>query len=167
MNSSHNCIYCCITNFGFQDDGDLPLHLLVRSGSATQVTVELLLRPIICNPTICSYPGSLGINLPLHSESEQWSLFPHLFYLQYPHKILILSGHKVASEYRCKYIIFEGLLTSYSEGANIKRQLDSTSKGEGKQGKNDAKYALEIFEEGRGSGMKSKVGTQTALGEAE
>lgn len=53
----------------FQDDGDLPLHLLVRSGSATQVTVELLIRPIMCNPTICSYPGSSGVNLPLHSKS--------------------------------------------------------------------------------------------------
>jgi hypothetical protein len=91
--------------------------------------------------------------------------------LHYPHKIrFILSGHKVASEYRCKYNIFEGLLTSYSEGANIKRQLvqpDSATKGQGKQGKKNAKYALEIFEEGRGSDMKSKVGTQTALGEAE
>ena len=53
------------------DDGDLPLHLLVRSGSATQETVELLLRPIIHNPTICSYPGSVGVNLPLHSESSR------------------------------------------------------------------------------------------------
>ena len=56
------------------DDGDLPLHLLVRSGSATQETVELLLRPIIHNPTICSYPGSVGVNLPLHSESYDESL---------------------------------------------------------------------------------------------
>ncbi len=85
--------------------------------------------------------------------------------MQYPHKIFY--PHKVASEYRCKYDIFEGLLTSYSEGANIKRQLDSATKGEEKQGKKDAKYALEIFEEGRESDVKSKVGTQTALGEAE
>ena len=91
--------------------------------------------------------------------------FFHTCYLQYPHKIF--CPHKVASEYRCKYDIFEGLLTSYSEGANIKRQLDSATKGEEKQGKKDAKYALEIFEEGRESDVKSKVGTQTALGEAE
>lgn len=62
------------------DDGDLPLHLLVRSGSATQETVELLLRPIIHNPTICSYPGSVGVNLPLHS--KRCDIFPHL-----PHSI--------------------------------------------------------------------------------
>ncbi len=69
VNPPHD-LYTFALIFGFQDDGDLPLHLLVRSGSATQVTVELLLRPIIGNPTICSYPGSVGINLPLHSESE-------------------------------------------------------------------------------------------------
>ena len=50
------------------DDGDLPVHLLVRSGSANPVTVDLLLRPIIHNPTICAYPGSVGVNLPLHSK---------------------------------------------------------------------------------------------------
>jgi hypothetical protein len=66
-NSSH-CLRIFAFHVEFQDDGDLPLHLLVRSGNATQVTVELLLRPIMSNPTICSYPGSLGINLPLHSE---------------------------------------------------------------------------------------------------
>ncbi|KAL3823545.1 LOW QUALITY PROTEIN: hypothetical protein ACHAXA_002886 [Cyclostephanos tholiformis] len=119
------------------DDGDLPLHLLVRSGNATQVTVELLLRPIMSNPTICSYPGSLGINLPLH----------------------------IASEYRCNYSIFKDLLNSYSEGAKVKRQLvQPTIQGEGKQGKKDARFALQIFEEGRGSEMKSGVGAQSAHG---
>jgi len=76
-----------------QDDGDLPLHLLVRSGQATQVTVELLLRPIIQNPTICAYTGSTGVQLPLHSKSNVGSdfidrhnifsqaIFSHLFSL--------------------------------------------------------------------------------------
>jgi hypothetical protein len=75
-----------------------------------------------------------------------------------------LSGHKVASEYRCKYDILECLLTSYSEGANVKRllvQSDSTIQGERKQKKQkDARFALEIFEEGRGSDMKSEVGAK-------
>ncbi|KAL7539747.1 hypothetical protein ACHAXR_009569, partial [Thalassiosira sp. AJA248-18] len=135
-------------------DGDLPLHLLVRSRSATQVTVELLLRPIINNPTICAYPGSLGVNLPLH----------------------------IAAEYHCKYNILEGLLSSYNEAARVQRQLlQSDTKSEGRQ-KKDAQYALEIFEEGRGSDdmsldMGSKMGAksssdprgsnQLALGEAD
>ena len=155
------------------DDGDLPLHLLVRSGSATQVTVELLLRPIINNPTICAYPGSVGVNLPLH----------------------------IAAEYRCKYDILEGLLSSYSGAALLKRQLlqqpEAASKkdsgeGGGEQGrtKKDTRapqYALEIFEEGRGKDGASLVestvgggaaakgsasnivskGSRVALGEAE
>jgi len=77
------------------DDGDIPLHLLVRSGSATQATVELFILPIIHNPTICSYPGSIGVNLPLH----------------------------IACEYRCKQSIIEALLSSYGEAAETKRQL--------------------------------------------
>jgi len=121
------------------DDGDLPLHLLVRSGSATQVTVELLIRPMIHNPTICAYPGSLGVNLPLH----------------------------IAAEYRCKYNIFEGLLSSYSEAAHTRRQLmqQPDTKSEGRQ-KKYAQYALEMFEEGRGADnrsldMKSTLGAKS------
>jgi len=132
------------------DDGDLPLHLLVRSGSANPVTVELLIRPIIHNPTICAYPGSVGVHLPLH----------------------------IAAEYRCKYSILEGLVSSYSEATHIKRQLlqqpqhpPDTSPKSGSDAKNakqkqqqqqqqqqstpttkkEAHYALEIFEEGRGA----------------
>ncbi|KAL9188156.1 hypothetical protein ACHAXT_006534 [Thalassiosira profunda] len=139
------------------DEGDLPLHLLVRSGSATQMTVELLLRPIIHNPTICAYQGSLGVNLPLH----------------------------IAAEYRCQFNIMEGLLSSYSEAAQVQRQtipLIDASKAETGRKKNQAMYALEIFEEGRvkislSSVEKTDAGktvgatadgaTQMALGEAD
>jgi hypothetical protein len=79
----------------------------------------------------------------------------------YRRHVRFSSDHKVAAEYRCKNSIFEGLLTSYSEGAKVKRQLvhsDSTIQGEGRQRKQqDARYALEIFEAGRGSDMKSEV----------
>ena len=67
----------------------------------------------------------------------------------------------VAAEYRCKYNILEGLLSSYSEAARTQRQLlqpqpDSTKSSESggsrqQQPKKDAHYALEIFEEGRGA----------------
>ena len=140
------------------DDGDLPLHLLVRSGSATQETVELLLRPIIHNPTICSYPGSVGVNLPLHS--KRCDIFPHL-----PHSIHLtfLScclTPTVAAEYRCQYSILEALLSSHGEAAETKRQLmqqADSSKSEGEKQKKKAVYALEIFEEGRPPSMIAKT----------
>lgn len=46
------------------------MHLLARSGAATQITIELLLRPIMSNATVCTYSGSseFGVNLPLHSK---------------------------------------------------------------------------------------------------
>ena len=87
----------------------------------------------------------------------------------------------VAAEYRCKYEILDGLLSSYGGAANVQRQLlkqpeaaTATKKdggdvggGGGQVGRQQTKkdhipqYALEIFEEGRG-----KEGT-TALEEAE
>lgn len=47
-------------------EGDLPLHLLVRSGRATTASVELLIRPILDNETICRIQGSQGLELTLH-----------------------------------------------------------------------------------------------------
>ena len=74
----------------------------------------------------------------------------------------------VAAQYRCKYNIFEGLLSSYSEAARTRRQLmqPETKGSDGKQKKN-AQYALEIFEEGRKKEDKSKRGNTGALGEEE
>ncbi len=86
----------------------------------------------------------------------------------YRRLVRFLSGQTVASEYRCNYSIFKDLLNSYSEGAKVKRQLvQPTIQGEGKQGKKDARFALQIFEEGRGSEMKSGVGAQSAHGGSE
>lgn len=52
------------------DKGDLPLHLLVRSGSANQVAVEILLTPIMHSTSVCAFEGSVGVNLPLHIAAE-------------------------------------------------------------------------------------------------
>jgi len=76
-------------------DGDLPIHLLVRSDKATASSVEILLAPIIDSETICGIPGSQGLNLPLH----------------------------IAAEYNCSYKILEGLLLSYGEAASIPRRI--------------------------------------------
>jgi len=46
--------------------GDLPLHLLVQSGSATAETVTMLLTPIAENESIQRVHGSRGYVLPLH-----------------------------------------------------------------------------------------------------
>lgn len=75
-------------------DGDLPIHLLVRSGKATQTTVEMLLLPIIDSETICGIPGSRGLELPLH----------------------------IAAEYNCSFKVLERLLISYSKAATIPRR---------------------------------------------
>jgi len=106
------------------DTGDLPLHLLARSGNATQTTIELLTRPIMDNTTICSYGGSQGVNLPLH----------------------------IACQFRCKYDIIEGLLSAYGEAARIRRHSvrNIEKSPRGPRHKKPAEYALAIFEEGRG-----------------
>ena len=81
-------------------DGDLPLHLLVRSGFATTASVELLIRPILDNETICRIPGSQGTLLPLHA----------------------------AVEYNCSYKVFESLLLTYGEAASVPREILSEGK---------------------------------------
>ncbi len=75
-------------------DGDLPLHLLVRSGRANSTTVEMLLSPMVDSETICGIPGSQGLELPLH----------------------------IAAEYNCSYKVMESLLISYGEAASIPRR---------------------------------------------
>jgi len=74
-------------------DGDIPVHLLVRSGKATTASVEMLLRPIMDSETICSVKGSQGVELPLH----------------------------IAAEYNCAYNIIERLLLAYVAAATIPR----------------------------------------------
>ena len=115
--------------------GDLPLHLLVRSGSASQSSVELLLRPIMFSNTICTYGGNkeLGLNLPLH----------------------------IAAAYDCSFDILQNLLNSYSEAASIRRQiLKHEIKSEQKQKKPFPEFALAILEEAQGklktAGVKEK-----------
>lgn len=75
-------------------DGDLPVHLLIRSGNANSTTVEMLLAPIVDSETICSIQGSKGLELPLH----------------------------IAAEYNCSYKVIERLLLSYGEAASIPRK---------------------------------------------
>jgi len=101
------------------DKGDLPLHLLVRSGSANQVAVEILLTPIMHSSSVCTFEGSVGVNLPLH----------------------------IAAEFRVKYAILEALVTAYSEGCKTRRQLMKENK-EIKE-KCRPEYPLDIFETGR------------------
>eukprot|EP00957_Ditylum_brightwellii_P150398 11452683-Ditylum_brightwellii.AAC.1 len=75
-------------------NGDLPIHLLVKSGAATTETVELLITPIMESETICRVPGSSRrVNMPLH----------------------------IASEFLCSYQIMERLLLSYGDAALIPR----------------------------------------------
>lgn len=102
------------------DTGDLPLHLLARSGNATQTTIELLTRPIMDNTTICSYGGSQGVNLPLH----------------------------IACQFRCKYDIIEGLLSAYGEAARIRRHsVRNVEKlPRGPRHKKPAEYGKEYYE---------------------
>ena len=71
------------------NDGDLPLHLLERSGKATRSSLELLIRPIMGNESICKIEGSQGCDLPLH----------------------------IAARYRCSYEVLEKLLRTYSDAA--------------------------------------------------
>eukprot|EP00547_Thalassionema_nitzschioides_P001793 CAMPEP_0194217596 /NCGR_PEP_ID=MMETSP0156-20130528/21718_1 /TAXON_ID=33649 /ORGANISM="Thalassionema nitzschioides, Strain L26-B" /LENGTH=2107 /DNA_ID=CAMNT_0038946687 /DNA_START=829 /DNA_END=7152 /DNA_ORIENTATION=+ len=74
--------------------GDLPLHLLLKSGTATTTTVELLLRPIMQNESICKIGGSQGSNLPLH----------------------------IAAEYQCSFKVLEKLLQTYGDAALAARK---------------------------------------------
>lgn len=69
--------------------GDLPLHLLVRSGEATLSKVELLIKPIMGNESICRMEGSKGVDLPLH----------------------------IAARFGCSFEILEKLLRTYPEAA--------------------------------------------------
>jgi ankyrin repeat protein len=78
--------------------GDLPLHLLVRNGTALTNTVELLLRPIMHNDTICKIPGAQGVNLPLH----------------------------IAAEYQCSFKVLEKLLQTYGDAALIPRETNKS-----------------------------------------
>ena len=74
--------------------GDLPLHLLLKSGTATTTTIELLLRPMMQNDTICKIGGAQGTNLPLH----------------------------IAAEYQCSFKVLERLLQTYGDAALVPRQ---------------------------------------------
>ena len=75
--------------------GDLPIHLLLKSGLATVASVELLIRPIMSNERICRIGGSQGINLPLH----------------------------IAAEYQASFKVLERLLLTYGEGAERARVI--------------------------------------------
>jgi ankyrin repeat protein len=86
-------------------DGDLPVHLLTRSGKAMPSTVELLLAPIVDSETICGVPGSQGMELPLH----------------------------IAAEYNCSYKIIERLLLSYGEAASIPRRKSIMNEAQSSQ----------------------------------
>jgi len=78
-------------------DGDLPLHLLVRSGNATTEGVSLLLQPILHSESIVKMKGSGDeTNLPLH----------------------------IACEYNCSLEILSELLKSYPAGAEVRRGRD-------------------------------------------
>ena len=76
-------------------NGDLPLHLLLQSGFATTSSVELLIRPIMCNESICRIGGSGGTNLPLH----------------------------IAAQYQVSFKVLERLLQTYGEGAERARVI--------------------------------------------
>jgi ankyrin repeat protein len=78
-------------------DGDLPIHLLVRSGKASSAALELLIRPIMKNETICRIPGSVGLELPFH----------------------------IAVEYNCSFKILETLLITFGKAASIPRRKPS------------------------------------------
>lgn len=77
------------------DMGDLPIHLLLKSGLATVASVELLIRPIMSNESICRIGGSRGVNLPLH----------------------------IAAEYQVSFKVLERLLQTYGEGAERARVI--------------------------------------------
>lgn len=76
--------------------GDLPLHLLLKSGTATTTTVELLIRPMMQNETICKLGGAHGTNLPLH----------------------------IAAEYQCSFKVLERLLQTHGDAALVSRQVE-------------------------------------------
>eukprot|EP00548_Thalassiothrix_antarctica_P011370 CAMPEP_0194158066 /NCGR_PEP_ID=MMETSP0152-20130528/74556_1 /TAXON_ID=1049557 /ORGANISM="Thalassiothrix antarctica, Strain L6-D1" /LENGTH=2143 /DNA_ID=CAMNT_0038866995 /DNA_START=775 /DNA_END=7206 /DNA_ORIENTATION=- len=82
---------------------DLPLHLLIKSGTATTTTVELLLRPIMQNESICKIGGSQGSILPLH----------------------------IAAEYQCSFKVLEKLLQTYGDAALLERKVGKTRESEG------------------------------------
>ena len=72
-------------------DGDLPLHLLEKSGNANASTLEMLIRPIMANESICRVEGSKGCDLPLH----------------------------IAARYRCSFDVLEKLLRTYGDAAGV------------------------------------------------
>ncbi len=99
------------------------------------------------------------------------------------------NSAKVAAEYRCSYPILEGLLESHGEAARTQRQIllpppdaarPAEATGGRAQPKEGPKYALEMFEEGRGAddvslevaaltlqGSDHTVSNARELGEAE
>ena len=99
-------------------DGDLPVHLLVRSGSATTQTVELLIDPVCRNETICMMGGSIGTRLPLH----------------------------IAAEYTCSYKLLERLLLTYPAAAKVPRTTPLPSANKGDMDASENMYALDLFE---------------------
>lgn len=108
--------------------GDLPLHLLVRSGTATAESVEMLIEPIMRNETICKMGGSIGCQLPLH----------------------------IASEYSCSFKILEALLSTYPEAASTARSLPNDSDGVAvgdtrgsKEDEYENVYPIDLFERTR------------------
>jgi len=106
--------------------GDLPLHLLVRSGTATTESVEMLIEPIMRNETICRMGSSIGCQLPLH----------------------------IASEYSCSFKILEALLSTYPEAATTACSLPSDGDGVAVGDANDDDeyrkvYAIDLFERTR------------------
>ena len=108
--------------------GDLPLHLLVRSGTATTESIEMLIEPIMRNETICKMGGSIGCQLPLH----------------------------IASEYSCSFKILEALLATYPEAADTARSLPSNSDGAAvgdtrpnNEDEYEKSYAIDLFERTR------------------
>jgi len=83
-------------------DGDLPVHLLMKSGTATRDSIELLLQPLMHNDSICRLGGGQGNNLPLH----------------------------IACENQCSFRILEKLLQTYGEAASVARVRYDTEANE-------------------------------------
>ena len=89
-------------------------------------------------------------------------------------RVVVKSAHQnfqhidmtVAAEYRCKYDIFEGLLSAYSLAAHTQRHIFNTDKNDGQQQTKDVRYALQIYEQGR-AGVKSKDDPSVKRGSTE
>lgn len=117
-------------------DGDLPIHLLLKSSAAKMTSVELLLRPTMQNKSICRIGRSKGMNLLLH----------------------------IAAEYQCSFQVLEKLLQMYGEAAmrhcttatpttctNTEQQAVAAANDDGDDDSSSAYalYALDIFEQGQ------------------